>query len=111
MDRITAVMSLLEGHADVVMDAVGPLVIPSLTAIRSKFDRRRRGKRGPDRIARRLMGMEAKTAQYVDGAGFVRDVIDRAGHDGVAAAFAAEANLPTPAEIADPAAWVARVLG
>jgi coenzyme F420 biosynthesis associated uncharacterized protein len=111
MDRITAVMSLLEGHADVVMDAVGPLVIPSLTQIRSRFDARRRGKPGPDRMARRLLGMEAKTAQYIDGAAFVRGVIEAAGHAGIAAAFGTEANLPTPAEIADPAAWVARVLG
>ena len=43
IDRITAVMSLLEGHADVVMDGVGPGVIPSVDVIRTKFNQRRKG--------------------------------------------------------------------
>ncbi|MDR1293942.1 MAG: zinc-dependent metalloprotease [Bifidobacteriaceae bacterium] len=110
MERTTAVMSLLEGHADVVMDAVGPDIIPSLAAIRAKFNARRRGRSGLDRLVRRLAGLDAKTSQYVQGAGFVRTVLDVAGRDGIAAAFATEDNLPTPAEIANPAAWVARVL-
>jgi coenzyme F420 biosynthesis associated uncharacterized protein len=111
MERTTAVMSLLEGHADVVMDAVGPQVIGSLGSIREKFNARRRGTSSVDRLVRRLAGLDAKTSQYVRGAGFVRAVLDLAGRDGMAAAFAAEANLPSPAEIANPAAWVARVLG
>ena len=37
------VMSLLEGHADVVMDGVGPEVIPIVAEIRSKFNQRRKG--------------------------------------------------------------------
>src|SRR5690606_32792450 len=41
--EIVAVMSLLEGHADVVMDAVGPRVLPSVARIRSQFERRRQG--------------------------------------------------------------------
>src|SRR3954463_4817919 len=43
MDRLTGVMSLLEGHADVVMDGVGPKVIPSVDEIRRKFNQRRKG--------------------------------------------------------------------
>jgi coenzyme F420 biosynthesis associated uncharacterized protein len=111
MERITAVMSLLEGHADVVMDAVGPQVIPELTSIRAHFDRRRHPRSPTARMVRRLAGLEAKTSQYVEGAAFVRGVVERVGHAGLAAVFTAEANLPTPAEIADPAAWTARVLG
>jgi coenzyme F420 biosynthesis associated uncharacterized protein len=111
MDRISAVMSLLEGHADVVMDAVGPQVIPALAEIRRRFNTRRRGKHALDRLMRRLTGLEAKTAQYVDGAAFVRAVLEAGGHAGMAAAFAAEENLPTAREIADPSAWIARVLG
>jgi coenzyme F420 biosynthesis associated uncharacterized protein len=111
MERVTAVMSLLEGHADVVMDAVGERVIPELATIRSRFDARRHHARGREKFLRRLMGFDAKTAQYVDGAAFVRTVVDRAGHAGLAAAFAAPANLPTPTEIAEPAIWVTRVLG
>jgi coenzyme F420 biosynthesis associated uncharacterized protein len=111
LDRITGVMSLLEGHADVVMDGVGPSVIPSVESIRRKFNRRRGGVGVLDKALRRLLGLEAKMAQYRDGAAFVRAVVDKAGMEQFNAVFDAPANLPSKAEIHDPDAWVARVLG
>ena len=66
-DRLTAVMSLLEGHADVVMDAVGPDVIPSVGPC-AAADERRTNPRGTEAFVRRLLGMESKLAQYRDGA-------------------------------------------
>ena len=82
VDRITAVMSLLEGHADVVMDGVGPEVIPTVDAIRAKFTVRRQGQ-GFDKVIRKLLGLDAKMRQYRDGAAFCRAVIDRVGMDGL----------------------------
>jgi coenzyme F420 biosynthesis associated uncharacterized protein len=111
MDRLTGVMSLLEGHADVVMDGVGPSVIPSVEHIRSRFDERRKGAGTLDRLLRRLLGLDAKMAQYRDGAAFVRAVIARVGMDGFNAVWAEPAHLPSKAEIGDPAAWVRRVHG
>lgn len=109
MDRITGVMSLLEGHADVVMDGVGPEVISSVEEIRRKFNKRRKGAGQLDRVLRRLLGLDAKMAQYRDGAAFVRKVVDRTGMDGFNAVWAEPANLPSKAEIGDPDAWVRRV--
>ncbi len=109
LDRVTGVMSLLEGHADVVMDGVGPQVIPSVERIRAKFDRRRKGTGYLDRVLRRLLGLDAKMAQYRDGAAFVRAVVDRVGMDGFNQVWAAPDHLPSKAEIGDPAAWVRRV--
>jgi coenzyme F420 biosynthesis associated uncharacterized protein len=109
LDRVTGVMSLLEGHADVVMDGVGPEVIPSVREIRSKFTRRRQGAGTLDRVLRRLLGLEAKMAQYRDGATFVRAVVDKVGMDDFNAVWATAENLPTLAEIHDPDSWVARV--
>jgi len=111
IDRVTGVMSLLEGHADVVMDGVGPEVIPSVEEIRKKFTQRRAGVGVLDRILRRLLGLEAKMAQYRDGAVFVRQVVDTVGMDGFNAVWAGPENLPSKAEIHDPAAWVKRVHG
>ncbi|MGH3586322.1 MAG: zinc-dependent metalloprotease, partial [Pseudonocardia sp.] len=111
LDRITGVMSLLEGHADVVMDGVGPEVIPSVAEIRRKFNERRKGAGPFDRILRRLLGLEAKMAQYRNGAAFVRGVVDQVGMDGFNKVWVAPENLPSKAEIGDPAAWVARVHG
>jgi len=109
LDRVTGVMSLLEGHADVVMDGVGPSVIPSVEDIRGKFNQRRQGVGTLDRILRRLLGLEAKMAQYRDGARFVRAVVDKVGMEGFNAVFAVPDHLPSLVEIHDPDAWVARV--
>jgi coenzyme F420 biosynthesis associated uncharacterized protein len=111
IDKITGVMSLLEGHADVVMDGVGPGVIASVAEIRAKFTKRRQGVGTLDRLLRRLLGLDQKMAQYRDGAVFVRRTVDAVGMDGFNAVFAAPDNLPTKAEIHDPDAWVRRVHG
>jgi coenzyme F420 biosynthesis associated uncharacterized protein len=111
IDRVTGVMSLLEGHADVVMDGVGPEVIPSVDEIRRKFNRRRKGTSPFDRLLRRLLGLDAKMAQYRNGATFVRGVVDRVGMDGFNKVWVEPANLPSKEEITDPYAWVRRVHG
>lgn len=109
--QLTAVMSLLEGHADVVMDEVGPGVIPTVSEIRAKFTERRKGAGSLDRLLRRLLGLEAKMRQYHDGAAFVRGVIDSVGVDGFNAVWSSPQTLPEAREITDPQAWVRRVHG
>jgi coenzyme F420 biosynthesis associated uncharacterized protein len=111
IDKITGVMSLLEGHADVVMDGVGPAVIPTVADIRAKFTKRRQGVGTLDRLLRRLLGLDQKMAQYRDGAVFVRRTVESVGMDGFNAVFAEPANLPTKDEIHDPSSWVRRVHG
>ena len=111
LDRITAVMSLLEGHADVVMDGVGPEVIPSVDDIRGKFNKRRTGASGFDKVIRKLLGFDAKMAQYRNGAAFVRGAIAEVGMEGFNKVWVSPENLPSREEIADPAAWVRRVHG
>ena len=108
---VTAVMSLLEGHADVVMDEVGPQVIPTVGTIRERFTARRAGSGGLDRMLRRLLGLDAKMRQYRDGAGFVRGVTAAVGTEGFNAVWTSPDTLPLPEEITDPAAWVRRVHG
>ena len=111
VERITATMSLLEGHADVVMDGVGPEVIPTVATIRKKFNERRKGGGSLDQLLRRLLGFDAKMRQYRDGAVFVRGVFDRVGIEGFNKVWTSPNTLPTKAEIGDPAAWVRRVHG
>jgi putative hydrolase len=104
-------MTLLEGHADVVMDAVGPEVIRSLRRIRAKFEARRDSRRPMDLLLRRVLGLDAKVAQYRTGAAFVRSVVDAVGHEGLNAVWSGPESLPSAAEIREPAAWVRRVHG
>ncbi|GGM44905.1 hypothetical protein GCM10012275_14880 [Longimycelium tulufanense] len=111
LDRLIALSTLLEGHADHVMDAVGPSVVPSVTTIRARFTARRRGGNLADRILRALLGVDAKVRQYAHGAAFTRHVVDTVGMAGFNAVWTDPDHLPTRDEIADPAAWVRRVHG
>jgi putative hydrolase len=104
-------MSLLEGHADVVMDDVGPEHVPSVEEIRRKFDVRRKGAGSVDKILRRLLGLEAKMRQYKDGAAFVRSVQETVGVDGFNAIWSSPETLPRAREITDPQTWVRRIHG
>lgn len=110
-DRLTGLMSLLEGQADYVMDEVGPQHVPTVAVIRERFEVRRAHAGTVDGFARRLLGMETKLRQYTQGSQFVRGVIQRAGPEGFAQVWAAPANLPAAREIEDPDAWARRVLG
>ncbi|GIG35383.1 zinc-dependent metalloprotease [Cellulomonas pakistanensis] len=114
LDEVGAVMALLEGHADVTMDAVGRSVVPSVRRIRRRFEARRSGAPGTGgmrRALRAVLGLDVKLAQYRDGAAFVRAVRRRVGTDGLNAVWGSAGTLPSAAEIADPAAWVRRVHG
>lgn len=108
-DRLMALSTLLEGHADYVMDAVGPEVVPSVEEIRRKFTERRKGGGLFDRILRSLLGIDAKIKQYEHGAAFTRHVIDQVGMDGFNAVWRSPNTLPTRDEIDDPDAWLRRI--
>ncbi|MGY1846614.1 zinc-dependent metalloprotease [Blastococcus sp. SYSU DS1021] len=111
LDRVTAVMSLVEGHAEYVMDGVGPDVVPSVRTLRKRFAQRRKG-RGPlDRVMRRLLGLEQKMKQYADGRHFVGGVVELAGMEGFNRVWEGPANLPLVDELTAPERWVERVLG
>lgn len=108
IDRVTAVMSLLEGHADVVMDAAGRGLVPQLEQLRAAFEKRRDAG-GLFQLLSRLFGLRAKREQYLHGARFCRSVIDRAGVAGLNLAFRGPDLLPTLAELHAPADWLHRV--
>lgn len=109
ISHLTAVMSLLEGHANVVMDAVDASVVPSVKTIRQRFQSRS-DNRGPiETFVRRVLGIEAKMRQYTDGQAFVRHVVDAVGMAGFNRVWESAENLPTEEEIHDPAAWTARM--
>jgi uncharacterized protein (DUF2342 family) len=106
--RITAVMSLLEGHADVMMDRVGESVVPSYASIRRAFDHRRAAS-GWSGAFQKLLGLDLKYAQYREGAQFCRAVITAAGVGTLNQAFATAEALPSLPELRDPQRWLRRV--
>ncbi|GAB2717074.1 zinc-dependent metalloprotease [Nocardia thraciensis] len=112
LDRLLMLGTLLEGHADHVMDAAGPAVIPSVVQIRQAFDQRRRRPANPlQRLLRALLGVDAKVAQYVRGKAFVDEVVGTVGMRRFNTVWTDAETLPRTDEIADPQRWITRVLG
>ncbi|MGH3625088.1 MAG: zinc-dependent metalloprotease [Sciscionella sp.] len=109
--RLLALSTLLEGHADHVMDAVGPSVVPSVVTIRSRFTERRKGGGLLDRLLRVVLGVDAKVRQYAEGAAFTTAVVDAVGMDGFNAVWTSPETLPSRREITEPRAWLHRVHG
>jgi coenzyme F420 biosynthesis associated uncharacterized protein len=111
LDQMLVLGTLLEGHADHVMDAVGPVVVPSVTAIRSRFDERRHRKQPPlQRLLRALLGIDAKLSQYTRGKAFVDHVVNRVGMERFNTIWTGPDTLPRPIEIEFPQRWIDRVL-
>lgn len=111
LDQLLVLGTLLEGHADHVMDAVGPMVVPSVTTIRRRFDERRHRKQPPlQRLLRALLGLDAKLSQYTRGKAFVDHVVGRVGMERFNSIWSGPETLPLPAEIEEPQRWIDRVL-
>ncbi|HTX94490.1 MAG TPA: zinc-dependent metalloprotease [Mycobacterium sp.] len=111
LDQLLVLGTLLEGHADHVMDAVGPMVVPSVATIRRRFDERRHRKQPPlQRLLRALLGLDAKLSQYTRGKAFVDQVVGRVGMERFNAIWTGPETLPLPMEIEEPQRWIDRVL-
>jgi len=109
LDRLTALMTPLEGHAEFVMDGVGPQVVPSVEEIRARFNRRREEANPVERMIRKLIGIEVKLRQYAEGRRFVHAVVEKVGMAGFNRIWQSPLTLPRLAELTNPGAWVARV--
>ncbi|MBV9090124.1 MAG: zinc-dependent metalloprotease [Mycobacteriaceae bacterium] len=111
LDQLLVLGTLLEGHADHVMDAVGPAVVPTVATIRERFDERRRRRQPPlQRLVRALLGFDAKLSQYTRGKAFVDAVVSRVGMERFNAVWSGPDTLPLSHEIDEPARWIDRVL-
>ena len=111
VERLTALMTVVEGHAEFVMDGVGPGVVPTVETIRSKFNARRVARNPVEKVLRRLLGVEVKMRQYAEGRKFVAAVVEQVGMAGFNRIWESPANLPLTDELTDPSAWVTRVHG
>ncbi len=109
VERMQAAMSLIEGHAEHTMDAVGAEVLPSLPRLRAAVNRRRESRGLPWRVLERLLGLELKLRQYELGRRFCDAVVDAGGPQTLALAWSGPDALPSPAELEQPALWIARV--
>jgi coenzyme F420 biosynthesis associated uncharacterized protein len=108
IDRVQAVMAVIEGHAEHVMDAVAPDLLPSLPRLRAALNRRRRSQSGLSRLVARLLGLDLKLRQYEQGKRFCDAVVSERGPDALRHVFSSPDALPTLEELEQPFRWLER---
>ena len=108
--EIQAVMSLLEGFGDYVMDDVGRDLVPDVETISERFHARRAQRTGFERAMMRLTGMDLKMEQYRKGEEFVSAIAAAQGSEALRALWQGPETLPLPEEIDLPSLWVERVM-
>ncbi|MCB1017330.1 MAG: zinc-dependent metalloprotease [Acidimicrobiales bacterium] len=109
LPRLEALVAVVVGYVDHLMDAVGGRLIGSYGQVTEALRRRRVTADESDRFVERLLGLELGQDQYERGAAFVGGVVDRAGEAALERLWADEADLPTPAEVDAPGLWLARL--
>jgi coenzyme F420 biosynthesis associated uncharacterized protein len=109
--RTQALMSLLEGYSNHVMNAAGERLLPGFRQIHERFERRNEGRSAIERAIMRITGLDLKMEQYVAGERFVTSVIAARGREFVNQVWQGPERLPTLAEIKRPEAWIARLDG
>jgi uncharacterized protein (DUF2342 family) len=108
VERMQAAMSLIEGHAEHTMDAVGAEVLPSLPRLRAAMTRRRESRGLPWRVLERLLGLELKLRQYEVGRRFCDAVVREGGPQALTRAWSGPDALPSTAELRAPEQWLSR---
>jgi coenzyme F420 biosynthesis associated uncharacterized protein len=109
--RTQALMSVLEGYSNHVMNAAGARILPNFAELHDRFERRGERRTGIERAIMRLTGLDLKMEQYAAGERFADAVIARKDRDFLNRVWRGPEMLPTLDEIRDPDAWIARVDG
>jgi coenzyme F420 biosynthesis associated uncharacterized protein len=109
VEKLTATMTLVEGYAEHVMDAVGDDLDPGYADLRRALDRDRDRRGLLDSIVSKLLGLEMKLAQYRRGKAFADEVVRSHGIRTLNRAWSDPDALPRPDELDSPAEWVERV--
>jgi coenzyme F420 biosynthesis associated uncharacterized protein len=108
IDQLQPVMAVIEGYSEHVMDALGETLVPGYEKLRDAMDRRRRSRSAPERLLHKLLGLDMKMRQYVQGKQFCDAVAREVGIEGLNAVWRSPADMPTAAELDDPQAWIRR---
>jgi coenzyme F420 biosynthesis associated uncharacterized protein len=109
LKRLQAVMSVLEGYSNHVMDQVGKELLATYTQMKERFERRRESRSGAERLFRRLIGIDLKLQQYKIGERFVGAVVEKKGVDFLNRVWDSPENMPSIEEVNDPDAWIHRL--
>jgi coenzyme F420 biosynthesis associated uncharacterized protein len=111
LNRLQAMMCVLEGYSNHVMDRVGKELLPSYETMKQRFERRRESKSAAERLFQRLIGISLKLQQYKIGQAFVDAVVEREGLEFLNRVWEKAENMPTMEEVNKPSLWIGRMKG
>lgn len=108
VDRLLAAMTVIEGYAEHVMDALGPRLLPAYAGLREAMDQRRRSRSAPERLLERLLGLDLKLRQYEQGRAFCDEVVRKEGIEALNRVWGSPEALPSSKELKRPSDWLER---
>jgi coenzyme F420 biosynthesis associated uncharacterized protein len=109
LDRLQATMSVIEGHAEHVMDAAAAANEPGYARLRERLDAHRARRGGLGEVISRLLGMELKLRQYRLGKAFCDTIADAGGLEALNRVWSSPAALPSNEELERPHLWIERL--
>jgi coenzyme F420 biosynthesis associated uncharacterized protein len=109
LNQMQALMAVVEGHGNFVMDSVGAQVIPSFERMRQLFEGRRSQTTAIQRAVNHVIGLEMKLRQYELGQNFCNEVVKRAGMAALSHLWEEPDNLPSLEELRAPESWLKRI--
>ena len=110
-NEMQALMSVIEGYSNHVMNAVGKNVLPNYDEISRKFEERQKLRTQADQLFAKLTGLHVKMEQYRQGEEFIDAVVAERGHQFAYHVWDKPEHLPSMAELKDPKSWIARIDG
>lgn len=108
--KMQAMMCIVEGYSNHVMNAVGRQLLPGYETIAAKFEQRQRQRTMAEQLFARLTGLDMKLEQYRLGQRFIDMIVEQRGHDVARRVWDSPESLPTMEEIKNPEQWLARVV-
>lgn len=110
-NELQALMSLVEGYSNHIMNAIGVQVLPNFAEIERRIEQRKGTRSLGEQLFNRITGMDLKLLQYQQGQHFVDTVVHQRGITFATKAWQSAENLPTLEEIRQPERWIARMGG
>jgi coenzyme F420 biosynthesis associated uncharacterized protein len=110
-NQTQALMSLLEGYSNHVMNAAGARILPNFAEIHDRFERRGERRGALERAIMRLTGLDLKMEQYAAGERFADAVIAARDRGFLNRVWSGPETLPSLEEIRAPERWIARMEG
>lgn len=108
-NRMQAMMSVVEGYSNHVMNAVGRDLMPDYTTIANRFEQRQRARTTAEQLFARLTGLDMKMEQYRLGEQFINEVVEKRSHDFARRVWDGPESLPTLDELRRPDQWIKRM--